>query len=97
MQLGRVLGNVVCSVKNHGLSAQRLLIVQPVRADLRPTGRHLVCTDATGARAGDIIYWVRGREASFPFTEAEVPSDATIVGIVDEIHVEPPRPEGAAC
>jgi microcompartment protein CcmK/EutM len=51
------------------------------------TGRRIVCTDATGAGAGEIVYWVRGKEASFPFLPAEAPTDTTIVGIVDSVHV----------
>lgn len=87
MQLGRVTGRLWSSVKNPGLESQRLLIVQPVLPDLTPTGKPLICTDCTGAGAGEVVYWVRGKEASFPFTPDEVPTDATIVGIVDEIHV----------
>lgn len=87
MQLGRVIGRVWSSVKNHGLTSQRLLIVQPLKADLSDSGRTLICTDCTGAGAGEIIYWVRGREASFPFTPEDVASDATIVGIVDEVNL----------
>jgi microcompartment protein CcmK/EutM len=87
MYLGRVIGRLWASVKNPGLESQRLLLVQPVKADLSASGKVLVCADSTGAGAGELIYWVRGREASFPFLPAEVPSDATIVGIVDELHL----------
>lgn len=87
MQLGRVVGRVWSSVKNYGLTSQRLLVVQPVKADLTASGRCIVCTDCTGAGAGELIYWVRGREASFPFTPEDVASDATIVGIVDEVNL----------
>jgi microcompartment protein CcmK/EutM len=87
MFLGRIVGRVWSSVKNPGLTGQRMLLVQPVDATLAPSGRHIICTDSTGAGAGELIYWVRGKEASFPFTDAEVASDATIVGIVDEVHV----------
>jgi hypothetical protein len=34
------------------------------------------------------VYWVRGKEASFPFLPAEPPVDTTVVGIVDEVHVK---------
>ncbi len=88
MQLGKVVGRVWSSIKNQGLATQRLLVVQPILPDLSPTGKPLICTDHTGAGAGEIIYWVRGREASFPFVPDDVPSDATIVGIVDEIHFQ---------
>jgi len=88
MYLGRVVGRVWSTVKNESLRGQRLLVVQPLTADLQKTGRRLICTDSTGAGAGELIYWVRGREASFPFLPTETPTDTTIVGIVDSIHLK---------
>jgi ethanolamine utilization protein EutN len=88
VQLGRVVGRIWSSVKNPGLETQRLLLVQPVKPDLSASGRVVVCTDCTGAGTDEVVYWVRGREASFPFQPGEVPTDATIVGIVDEVHVQ---------
>jgi microcompartment protein CcmK/EutM len=88
MFLGKVTGRLWCSIRNRGLEAQRLLVVQPVLPDLSPSGKPLICLDSTGAGAGEVVYWVRGREASFPFLPEDVPSDATIVGIVDEIHLK---------
>jgi microcompartment protein CcmK/EutM len=87
MTLGRVVGRVWASVKNPGLEGLRMLVVQPLTAELAPTGRHIVCTDCTGAGAGELVYWVKGKEASFPFLPAEAPTDNTIVGIVDSVHV----------
>ncbi len=87
MFLGRVAGRVVSTMKDASLNGQRLLIVQPLKPDLTATGKQIVMLDAVGAGAGELIYWCRGREASFPFLPAEVPSDGTIVGIVDELHV----------
>ncbi len=94
MLLGKVIGRIWSTIKNPGLESQRLLLVQPITPSGESTGKVLVCTDSTGAGAGETVYWVRGREASFPFTGRDVPSDATIVGIVDEIHVGKRRPEG---
>ena len=85
MYLGRVVGCVWCTAKNRELEGQRMLVVQPITPDLKPTGKRLVCTDAMGAGAGEIVYWVRGREASMPFLPRLVPTDTTIVGIVDSI------------
>lgn len=96
MYLGRVTGRLWSSIKNPGLEAQRLLIVQPVTPEGEATGKALICTDATGAGAGELIYWVRGREATFAFPGVDVPSDATIVGIVDEIHIGKRKPGGGA-
>jgi ethanolamine utilization protein EutN len=87
MMLGRVVGRVWSTVKDRQLEAQRLLIIQPVTPELEPTGKQLICTDAVGAGAGELIYWCRGKESSFPFLPVEVPTDNTIVGIIDELHV----------
>ena len=88
MFLGRIVGRVVSTAKDPSLTGQRLLIVQPLKPDLTPTGKQIVMLDAVGAGAGELIYWCRGKEASFPFLPAEVPADNTIVGIVDELHLE---------
>ena len=65
-----------------------MLVVQPLTPELTNTGKRLICTDSTGAGAGEMVYWVRGKEASFPFLPAEPPIDTTIVGIVDSVHVK---------
>lgn len=83
MQLARVIGTVVATVKEPALAGRKLLVIQPLGADAAPTGKPLVAVDAVGAGVGELVFWCRGRESSFPFLPAEVPTDCTIVGIVD--------------
>jgi microcompartment protein CcmK/EutM len=92
MYLGRVVGRVWSTVKDGRMTGLRLLLIQPLTPELKNTGKQLVCADSTGAGAGELIYWVRGKEASFPFPE-EPPLDTTVVGIVDEVHVKRAAPE----
>jgi ethanolamine utilization protein EutN len=87
MLLGRVIGNVVATMKDPALTGQRLLLVQPLDRRGRDKGKAIVALDSVGAGAGETIYWCRGREASFPFLPAEVPTEATIVGIVDTVNI----------
>jgi ethanolamine utilization protein EutN len=87
MLLGRVIGNVVATMKDAALHGQRLLLVQPVDRHGRDKGKVLVALDSVGAGAGETVYWCRGKEASFPFLPAEVPTEATIVGIVDAVNI----------
>ena len=87
MFLGRVIGCVWATAKNPQMEGMRFLLVQPLTPELQNTGKPLVCADAAGTGAGELIYWVRGREACFPFLPKDVAADATIVGIVDEVHV----------
>jgi ethanolamine utilization protein EutN len=86
MLLGRIIGNVVCTMKDPALIGQKFLIVQPLDRKGRDKGRPVIALDAVGAGAGETIYWCRGKEASFPFLPAEVPTEATIVGIVDSVN-----------
>ena len=88
MQLARVIGDVVSSRKDDNLVGLKLLVVQPLAADRTPAGRPLVAVDAVGAGVGEEVFFVRGKEASFPFYPAEPPVDAGIVGIVDHWTVE---------
>jgi ethanolamine utilization protein EutN len=83
MHLARVIGEVVSSIKDENLTGQKLLIVQPIAADGSPAGRTLVALDSVGAGVGEDVFFVRGREAAFPFHPAEPPTDASIIGIVD--------------
>jgi len=83
MFLGKVVGCVWATQKDKSLEGQRLLLVQPLNPQLQPTGKRVICTDAIGAGAGEIVYWCRGKESSFPFLPNEVSTDSTIVGIVD--------------
>jgi microcompartment protein CcmK/EutM len=83
MQLARVVGDVVSTMKDENLASQKLLVLQPILADKSPVGRTLVALDWVSAGVGEIVFFVRGREASFPFFPAEPPTDACVVGIVD--------------
>jgi ethanolamine utilization protein EutN len=83
MQLARVIGDVVATRKDENLSGVKLLVLQPIDVEGQPVGRTLVAVDSAGAGVGETVFFVRGKEASFPFYPVEVPADAGIVGIVD--------------
>jgi microcompartment protein CcmK/EutM len=88
MYLGRVVGCVWSTAKHKDLEGQRLLVVERLTPELKATGVRTVCTDVTGAGAGELVYYCRSRESSLAFLPKEVPTDATIVAIVDSIHIE---------
>ena len=83
MQLARVIGEVVSTVKDVNLTGTTMLVLQPIGATGEDVGRTLVALDSVGAGVGERVFFVRGREAAFPFYPAEPPADASIVGIVD--------------
>ena len=88
MQLGRVIGTVVATVKADGLEGVKLLIVQPLDKQLEPSGRALVAADAVQMAGPDeLVYVVAAREAAEALQPSFVPVDHAIVGIADEVHV----------
>jgi len=88
MQLGRVIGSLVASVKAEGLEGVKLLIVQPLDKTQAPAGRPVVAADAVHmAGPGEVVYFVAAREAAEALEKAFVPVDHAIVGIVDEVNV----------
>ncbi len=88
MQIARVIGDVVMTRKDDNLSGIPLLVLQPLAADGTDAGRTLVAVDSVGAGLGEIVFFVRGKEAGFPFHPTQVPADAGIVGIVDHYDIE---------
>lgn len=88
MQIARVVGTVVATVKDEHLVTRPLLLIQPLTPDGAPVGKPLVASDAVGAGVGEHVFYVRGSEATFPFLPTLAPTDASIVGIIDHWDVE---------
>ena len=86
MQIASVVGQVVATRKHATLEGAKLLLVQPQTPEGEPRGPVLLSIDAVGAGVGEDVFFVRGAEASFPFAPRTVPTDASIVGIVDSVY-----------
>src|SRR3990170_1874232 len=88
MVLSRVKGHVVATAKLENLVGKKLLLVEIITVreqGLEPTGRHMVCIDAVGAGEGELVLVVMGSSARFAPQMADVPTDAVIVGIIDNL------------
>lgn len=87
MYLGKVIGTCVATRKYEGLEGVKLLVVQPLDHDLKPTTSPEVACDTVRAGPGDLVYLVGSREAALALDPSFVPVDAAIVGIVDAVEV----------
>jgi ethanolamine utilization protein EutN len=86
MQLGRVIGTVVATVKAAGLEGVRFLLVQPLDRHRESKGRAVVAADGVHMAGPDeLVYFVGAREAAQALPETFVPVDHAIVGIVDAV------------
>jgi ethanolamine utilization protein EutN len=85
MHIARVIGTVVATRKVESLRSQKLMVIQPLTFEGEPSGLPLVAIDIVRAGPGDLVYFVRGREAAHAIDEKFNPADAAIMGIVDRV------------
>jgi microcompartment protein CcmK/EutM len=83
MLLGRIAGTVVASRKEPLMEGWRLLVVQQLGVDNRPTGGYVVATDAVGAGVGEVVLYASGSSARQTELTRDRPCDAVIMAIVD--------------
>lgn len=88
MKLGRVIGNVVATRKDKSIDGVKLYLLQPLNSRGKPDGDILVAVDGVGAREGDVVFYVRSREATLTIKGRIIPAHAGIVGIVDSVGFE---------
>jgi microcompartment protein CcmK/EutM len=88
MKLGVVTGSVVASQKDPSFEGVKLLLVQPVDEDRKKLGSPVVACDSAQAGEGDLVAFEGGREAALALSNWFNPSDATVVAILDTVHVE---------
>jgi ethanolamine utilization protein EutN len=90
MQLARVIGTLVASQKVQGLEGVKLLVVQPLDRQGRPTGEPAIAADGTAqAGPGELVFVIASREAALALPQWFVPVDLAISGIVDQLDVPP--------
>ena len=83
MNIGRVVGSVVCTVKTPTLTGVKLLVVRRV-VDGAEGGLVIACDGTRQAGIGDTVYMIDRKEAALMLdTGAPPPSDLTIAGIID--------------
>ena len=88
MQLAKVIGTVVCEIKDSSIKNEKILMVQPLNDELLPSGEPYAAIDVVRAGVGDIVYVTLRAEASLALSAPLSPADAVITGIVDEVSVE---------
>jgi ethanolamine utilization protein EutN len=89
--IGRVVGTVVSTQKHGTLHGAKLLLVQPLGLDARPTGVPLLAIDSVGAGVGEkVLVVIEGKAAGAALRRKAAPVDAAIIGIIDTVTIEEP-------
>ncbi len=87
MYLGKVIGNIVSTSKQEGLTGFKLLIVSELNEREQETGRTEIAVDTVGAGCGETVIVSKGSSARNAEGLSKVPADAAIVGIVDTVEL----------
>ena len=88
MQICNVTGNIVSTIKNSRFDGKKILIVQPLDLDGNPDGHDFLALDTVDAGSGDrVLVMKEGGSARIVFNDKEIPVQAVIVGIVDDIDI----------
>jgi len=87
MKIGRVIGRVVSTQKIESFQGVTLLLVQPLDETLKNVGDPIVAMDTIRSGTGMLIYYETSKEAGRVLDTLMNPSDASIMGIVDELFV----------
>jgi microcompartment protein CcmK/EutM len=96
MFVGRVIGDVVGTIKHPALTHKKLLVVERLDLRGRGTGRTVLAFDTVDAGAGDVVLVVdEGNSASQVLGAPRGPVRTLVVGVVDSVDIETGlEPEG---
>ncbi len=86
MYIGKVIGDVVSTIKYETLKTHKILIVQPIDPDMKERGEPILALDMVDAGKGDVVLIVDQGTAARTVLSMEYPTVRTLIlGIVDRI------------
>lgn len=88
MYIGRVIGNVVATIKHPAFEHRKLMLVQRIDFLGKPTSTYDITVDDVQAGVGDTVLILdEGSGARQILKNNDLPIRAVIVGIVDDVEV----------
>ena len=85
MLLARIVGTVVATRKDERLVSSKLLLARAIDPAGNFEGNHLVAVDTVAAGVGETVLIVSGSSARMAAGLKDMPVDAAIVGVIDQI------------
>lgn len=91
MLMGRIVGTVVSTQKDSGLTGYKLLVVQCVDVEMKLTPSYVIAVDAIGCGMNEMVIVVQGSSARITDRTKNKPVDAAIIAVVDNVDVQGKR------
>ncbi len=87
MILGKVCGTIHSTINHHFYDTRKLLIVDKLDLEGKPTDDYLIAVDHIGAGSGETVLVIdEGNSARSIVNDDMAPLRSIIVGIVDHVH-----------
>ena len=100
MILGRVSGAIHSTINHPFYDGKRMLVVDRLTTESKPTGKYLIAVDTVGAGQGETVLVIdEGNSARQIVQDSSAPIRSIIIGIVDQITLDEkhrPRPPNPA-
>ena len=89
MILGKIIGNVVSTLKLEVYRGYKILIVQPIDPDGKPHGGTFLAIDTVQAGSGDTVIVIdEGNSARQIIDDSMAPIRSVIAGVVDTVNID---------
>lgn len=90
MIIGKVTGTINSTINHKFYHGKKLMIVDKLNADEGSTGKYLVAIDTVEAGIGETVLIVdEGNSARQIINDKTAPLRSIIVGIIDDIYLQP--------
>lgn len=88
MKIAKVVGVMICSVKESRLENSKMLLVRDADQTGEVSGVPYVALDIVGAGPDELVLVVEGSSARVATRDINTPVDAVIVGILDSLQFD---------
>lgn len=87
MILGKICGAIHSTINHKFYENKRLLVVDRLDLNQKPTGNYLIAVDSVDAGMGETVLVIdEGNSARQVVNDKTAPIRSVIVGIIDEVH-----------
>ncbi len=87
MQIAKVIGSTVSTIKDEKLTGRKLLIVREADEAGNAVGKPYVAIDTVDAGTGDLVLIAAGSSARQTNITKDTPVDAVIMAVIDSLEV----------
>jgi microcompartment protein CcmK/EutM len=88
MQIARVIGSTVATIKDEKIVGRKLLIVRETDETGQATGKPYVAVDSVDAGVDDLVLVASGSSARQTTLSTDTPIDAVIMAVIDSLELD---------